>query len=393
MRELPSLSIPDAVLGIAKSLEDAGFETWCVGGAVRDHLLGDRNSDFDLATRATPDEVRALFRHTVDVGAEFGTIGVLDGARKLHEVTTFRRDVSTDGRRAVVAFGVSLEEDLARRDFTINAIAWRPRTAEWRDPFNGLSDLEARLVRAVGKAGERFREDYLRILRGVRFAARFGFAIERETWAAAVDQAAGLSGLSAERVREEWFKSLRTARSLGGLMDLWRAVIAASPWMPELHAGLPRDPGADFPRDPVLLTAFLARDPAALLDRLKASGAEIDRAAAIAKRPAAPASIDEVTVRRWLSTVTSSIAGDLAKLHELRSGAAPPWAGVMTAVIARGDPLSRGDLAVTGHDLIAGGIPAGPRLGKVLGLLLDWVLDDPRRNVKATLVSRAKEVA
>ncbi|MGH7533523.1 MAG: hypothetical protein ACREL4_09555, partial [Gemmatimonadales bacterium] len=107
MAEHPPLPIPDTVLDIAKRLEAAGFETWCVGGAVRDHLLGDANADFDLATQATPDQVRAIFRRTVDVGVEFGTVGVLDDARVLHEVTTFRRDVSTDGRRAVVAFGAT----------------------------------------------------------------------------------------------------------------------------------------------------------------------------------------------------------------------------------------------------------------------------------------------
>ena len=105
----PPIPIPDTVLDIARRLEAAGFETWCVGGAVRDHLLGDANADFDLATRATPDEVRALFRHTVDVGIEFGTVGVLDADRTLHEVTTFRRDVSTDGRGAVVAGGATLD--------------------------------------------------------------------------------------------------------------------------------------------------------------------------------------------------------------------------------------------------------------------------------------------
>jgi tRNA nucleotidyltransferase (CCA-adding enzyme) len=392
MPQHPPIPIPDTVLDIARRLEDAGYETWCVGGAVRDHLLGDANADFDLATRATPDQVRAIFRRTVDVGIEFGTVGVLDQDRKLHEVTTFRRDVSTDGRRAVVAFGVTLEEDLARRDFTINAIAYHPLRGEWRDPFDGFGDLDRKLVRAVGQAEERFREDYLRILRGVRFAARFDFSVEPATWAAAEAEAAGIAGLSAERVREEWFKSLRTARTLTGLLALWGHVIARSPWMPELLPAPPREP-EPIPRDPVLLTTFLARDPAALLTRLKASRAEIDRAAAIAAGPAAPEARTDVAIRRWLAAVTPDIARDLNALHRLRTGASAPWLAQMEAILARHDPLTRGDLAVSGNDLTAAGIPAGPGLGQVLGALLDWVLEDPARNTAPALLARARELA
>ena len=384
--------IPTAVERIARTLEDAGFETWCVGGAVRDHILGDRNSDFDLATRATPEQVRSLFRRTVDVGAEFGTIGVLDEHRKLHEVTTFRRDVSTDGRRAVVAFGVDLKEDLSRRDFTINAIAFRPRTGAWEDPFGGLADLEAGVVRAVGVPGQRFREDYLRILRGVRFAARFAFEIEASTWQAARAEAHGISGLSAERVREEWFKALRTARSLPRLIDLWRAVIAGSDWMPELQAPPPRDPGPEVPRDPVLLSVFLMRGANATLARLKASRVEVERAAALGALAPAPSGPGEPEVRRWLATVTPSIARDLLELERLRSGAEPMWAGVVRRVVERGDPVLRGDLALSGVDLLAEGVAPGPEVGRVLAVLLEFVLEDPKRNTRDALLARLKEV-
>ncbi|MGH7589956.1 MAG: CCA tRNA nucleotidyltransferase, partial [Gemmatimonadales bacterium] len=312
-----------------------------------------------------------------------------DDARVLHEVTTFRRDVSTDGRRAVVAFGATLAEDLARRDFTINAIAYHPVRREWQDPFRGFQDLDAKLVRAVGKADERFREDYLRILRGVRFAARFGFAIDPATWSAALDARSGLAGLSAERVREEWFKSLRTTRSIPRLMELWHEVIGASPWMPELRSAAPRNPGTDIPRDPVLLTTFLAERPAVLLERLKASGAEIARAAAIDAGPPAPPGQSEVEIRRWLSRVTPAVARDLTALHQLSTGKEPAWAATMTRILERGDPLDRGALAVHGSDLLAAGIPAGPRLGQVLKALLDFVLDVPARNTKDTLLRHA----
>ena len=182
-------AIPDEVREIAQTLEGAGFEAWCVGGALRDALLGHPHSDYDFATSATPAQVMALFRRTAPVGEKYGTVGVLDRHRVLHEVTTFRRDVTTDGRHAVVAYGVSLDEDLARRDFTINAIAYHPLREEWRDPFGGRDDLARGLIRAVGEPSERFREDYLRILRGVRFAARLGFTVEPATWEAAASAA------------------------------------------------------------------------------------------------------------------------------------------------------------------------------------------------------------
>jgi tRNA nucleotidyltransferase (CCA-adding enzyme) len=204
MTATPTPVLPDEVLEIARTLESAGYEAWCVGGALRDALLGHPHSDYDFATSATPAQVMTLFRHTAPVGEKYGTVGVLDRRRVLHEVTTFRRDVTTDGRHAVVAYGVSLDEDLARRDFTINAIAYHPLRREWHDPFGGRSDLDRRIVRAVGDPTQRFREDYLRILRCLRFAARCGFAIEPATWAAAVEAGPGLAQLSAERVRDEW---------------------------------------------------------------------------------------------------------------------------------------------------------------------------------------------
>src|SRR6476661_6227625 len=171
------LNPPAAVLEIAGRLEEAGFEAWCVGGAIRDALLGHPHLDWDLATSATPNQVRELFgaKRTIPIGVEFGTVGVLDRKNKMHEVTTFRRDVKTDGRHAEVEFGVSLDDDLARRDFTINAMAYSPTRDELRDPFGGRADLDKHILRAVGDADARMREDRLRALRAIRFASRFDF--------------------------------------------------------------------------------------------------------------------------------------------------------------------------------------------------------------------------
>src|SRR5881275_2820229 len=279
------LPIPDAVLRIAKQLEGAGYETWCVGGAIRDNLLKVENHDFDLTTAAPPDEVRRLFKRTVPVGIEHGTVAVLDQKNRQHEVTTFRKDIKTDGRHAVVEFGVSLMDDLARRDFTINAIAYHPIRHEWRDPFHGAEDLEHKLIRSVGDANWRFQEDYLRILRALRFSARFEFRIHVHTLDAAKGNVQGLAQLSAERVREEWFKGIQTAKKLSKLLALWIDVGAARIWLPEIRKtgnGKGETGKVDkLLRDPVLVTAYLASDPASLLTRLKVSNKDIERGRAI----------------------------------------------------------------------------------------------------------------
>ncbi|HEV2750224.1 MAG TPA: CCA tRNA nucleotidyltransferase [Gemmatimonadales bacterium] len=386
------LSIPDEVLRIARKLEEAGFETWCVGGAIRDNLLGVANHDFDLTSAAPPDDVRRLFKRTVPVGVEHGTVAVLDREQRAHEVTTFRRDIKTDGRHAVVEFGVSLMDDLARRDFTINAIAYHPLRHEWRDPFRGADDLQAKLIRAVGDPNWRFQEDYLRILRALRFSARFGFRIHPGTFEAAKANAQGLAQLSAERVRDEWFKGIRTAARVSKLLALWKDVGAARIWLPEI-----REQGAGsgslrvldkLPRDPVLITAYLASDPASLLTRLKCSNKEIERGRAIGQwsdKYPDPKHLPEV--RRWLSEV-AEYADDLLVLHSAGTAPRSPLPKVVASIRAAKDPLRVTDLAVTGDDLLAAGVRAGPEVGETLQRLLAEVLEDPTRNTRDRLLSR-----
>lgn len=392
------LPVPAEIVRIAEQLEAAGHEAWCVGGSVRDALLGEPGGDFDIATSARPEEVQRLFRRTVAVGVKYGTVGVLDRDRRLHEVTTFRHDVETDGRHAVVRYGASLQDDLARRDFTINAIAYHPLRGEWRDPFGGAADLASGTVRAVGRASDRFREDYLRILRALRFAARLGFRIEDETWSAAREHAGGLAQLSPERVRDEWFKSLRTARSLGRLVELWWESGAAAVRLPELATAEAvtaiRGLAATRPgeRDPVLLTSLLCRDPHTVLDRLRASNADVERARALTELPQAPADGSPSAVRRWLARVGPA-ADDLVAAAAVRQGAAPSWGGAVAAVRERGEPLTRRDLAVSGDDLVAAGFEPGPQLGDVLDRLLSLVLDDPGLNQRDVLLARARSLA
>ena len=387
------LPIPPEVLKIAQKLEDSGYETWCVGGAIRDNLLGLENHDFDLTTAAPPEEVRKLFKRTIPVGIEHGTVAVLDRDNRPHEVTTFRRDLKTDGRHAVVEFGVSLMDDLARRDFTINAIAYHPGRHEWRDPFKGVEDLERRLIRSVGDPNWRFLEDYLRILRALRFSARFEFRIHPRTLEAAKANVQGLAQLSAERVRDEWFKGIATAQRVSKLLALWIDTGAARIWLPEIrdagNAMREAWKGVDkLPRDPVLITALLASDPASLLTRLKCSNKDIERGRAIGQwRDKYPDPQHLPDVRKWLAQV-GEYAEDLLAL--LPAGTAPrsPLPKAVAAIRAAKDPLTLPELAVNGNDLIAAGVRPGPDVGEVLQRLLAEVLEDPQRNTKDYLLSR-----
>jgi len=382
------LAIPETVVRIAQKLETAGYETWCVGGAIRDNLLGLENHDFDLTTAAPPEEVRRLFKRTVPVGIEHGTVAVLDRDNRAHEVTTFRRDIRTDGRHAVVEFGVSLTDDLARRDFTINAIAYHPIRHEWRDPFKGAADLAKKLIRSVGDANWRFQEDYLRILRALRFSARFDFRIHGGTLEAAKANVQGLSQLSAERVREEWFKGIRTAGRVSKLLALWIDVGAARIWLPEIGGkrdeGRGKSPVDNLPRDPVLITSFLAGDPASLLTRLKASNKDIERGRVIGQwRDKYPDPKHLPAVRRWLSEL-GEYADDLLALPS----SPVPLSRVVSSIRAAKDPLTLKDLAVTGDDLIAAGVRPGPEVGETLARLLGEVLEDPTRNTRELLLAR-----
>ncbi len=385
------LPIPDEVLRIARKLEDAGYETWCVGGAIRDNLLGLANHDFDLTTAAPPGDVRRLFKRTVPVGVEHGTVAVLDREQRAHEVTTFRRDIKTDGRHAVVEFGVSLMDDLARRDFTINAIAYHPIRHEWRDPFGGADDLEAKLIRSVGDPNWRFQEDYLRILRALRFSARFQFRIHPRTVEAAKANVQGLAQLSAERVRDEWFKGIATTHRVSKLLQLWMDVGAARIWLPEIRE---REGGSELgsvdklPRDPVLITAWLASDPASLLTRLKASNKDIERGRAIGEwRDKYPDPKHLPDVRRWLSAV-GEYADDLMALPAARTSPLSTLPKVVASIRAAKDPLTLKDLAVTGDDLLAAGVRPGPEVGETLQRLLADVLEDPTRNTRDRLLAR-----
>jgi tRNA nucleotidyltransferase/poly(A) polymerase len=236
------LAAPLAVRWIARTLEEAGHETWAVGGAVRDAILGNPTGDWDLATQAHPRQVRSLFRKTVPIGIDHGTVGVLGRDGTLYEVTTFRKDVQTFGRHAVVEFASTLDEDLSRRDFTINAIAWHPLRGELWDPFGGVEDLQRGVLRTVGPPTRRFAEDYLRILRALRFAGQFGLEIDGDAWVALCEGHDRLTKLSPERVREELMKALAVPERPSATLGLYAISGVLGVLYPELEptVALPR---------------------------------------------------------------------------------------------------------------------------------------------------------
>jgi len=378
------LAIPPEVLKIAQQLEKAGYETWCVGGAVRDNLLGLDNHDFDLTTAAPPAAMQKIFKRTIPVGIEHGTVAVLDAHNQQHEVTTFRKDITTDGRHAVVEFGVSLMDDLARRDFTINAIAYHPIKHDWQDPFAGAADLDQGVIRSVGDPNWRFQEDYLRILRALRFSARFEFRIQARTLEAAKANVSGLAQLSAERVRDEWFKGLVQAKKASKLASLWLDIGAARIWLPEIAGKGEID---KLPRDPVLISSYLASDPPSLLTRLKCSNKDIERGRAIKEwRDKYPDPKHLPQVRKWLADVGEYVGDLLALLPATAPRSALPQ--VVAAIHDARDPLTLKDLAVSGDDLLAAGVRPGPDVGTTLTKLLAEVLEDPTRNTKEYLLTR-----
>jgi tRNA nucleotidyltransferase/poly(A) polymerase len=417
---------PQPVLEIASRLERAGFETWCVGGAVRDALLGHPHLDWDLATSAKPGEIQRTFRRTVPVGVEFGTVGVLDPEGTMHEVTTFRRDVRTDGRHAVVEFGASLDDDLARRDFTINALAWSPSRQELRDPYGGLADLEAGVIRAVGDPRERMREDRLRALRAIRFAARLDFEIDEATWRAMVESAPYLGRLSPERVKQEMEKTMDQVARPSRAFTMWRDSGAFATLIPSLadagdrdlaaidHAARPQgELKADDRRLTRLALLFLpigAGHADAALRALRFSKADAAWIAGIVERwdalgGAMTAALlagepEPAAVRRWVARAGRTRVRSLLRVAAARwaatreAGASAPPPRAVARLVRRAigtafsDPIEIADLAIDGDDLRRAGFAAGPLLGKILQALLDWVLDDPARNLPDLLLAR-----
>ena len=438
-------AIPEPVHGLLERLWSARHAAFVVGGSIRDALLGRVPSDWDLATDARPERIVELFPGAVYEN-RFGTVIVREAGQQF-EITTFRTEREyVDFRRPVeVEFGATIEEDLARRDFTVNAIAWGAAAGgeapAFADPHGGRTDLEARLLRAVGDPGERFREDALRIVRALRLKATLGFDIEPATLAAVAENAALVQHLSGERVAAELDKLLAAAQPSIGLAAMAEAGVLAH-LLPELQAerGIPqyKIPGDDLwqhtlrtvdaaPVDrPIVRLAALLHDvgkPATMADGhfLGHDALGSQMAAAILTRLRTPKSVSgrvvqlvaqhmftydsswsDAGVRRFIKRVGRPALDDLFALREADSigSGAPANAHGLTELrirvagqLAASVALDRGDLAIDGDDLMRElGFKPGPELGRLIDRLLERVIAEPALNERTTLLRLAVEL-
>ena len=429
--------IPNSVLELINKLEEAGYETWVVGGCVRDQLMGNVPHDYDCCTAAAPEQMQAIFadRQLVLAGLKHGTVGVVTDSGVV-EITTFRTEGGyLDARHPDwVRFVRDVKEDLARRDFTVNAMAYSPRRGLC-DPFGGQEDLKKGILRAVGDPVLRFREDALRILRGLRFAARFGFEIEEKTRNAMHTEIAGLDSLARERVLTELEGFLLSARAkdiLDGAELLFRII-------PELAPQLgfdQRNPHHEHdifthtamvveraPKDPVMrMTALLhdvgkvdtftldkngvghfyghARLGAELADgilrRLKASNALREEVTWLIHHHMDRFPCDEKSARRCLSKNGLLRMERLTRLQmadfggKVDEGDLDEWLALLREVDRREGALTLKTLAVKGSDLMALGIAPGRDIGRILNALLAKVLAGELPNERNALLEHVQ---
>lgn len=456
------IEIPTGAAYILQQLNKHGYEAYIVGGCVRDSLLGKQPNDWDITTSAKPEEVKAIFHRTIDTGIQHGTVTVLvdreilddgSGLPASHtdyafEVTTYRVDgVYTDHRRPEsVCFTASLEEDLKRRDFTINAMAYNPEQGVI-DIFGGQEDLEKGIIRCVGEASERFDEDALRILRAVRFAAQLDFVIEDQTREAMRDQAKFLEDISVERICTELTKMivskhperLEEAYELGltqmflpefdvmmqtpqnnqyHLYDVGHHTLKVMEAVPAttvlryaalLHdVGKPKckttdETGVDHFYGHQELSAKMARTT---LRRLKLDNDTIDQVCRLVKNHDYGLSGDGPGMKSFRRFVAQLGAEHFADFLEIRKGdmagqsayhleqrrqVIAHMEAMYAEIIEQKQCLKLSELAIGGKDLIAIGVKPGPDMGRILKALLDRVLEEPELNTREQLLAIVKE--
>jgi putative nucleotidyltransferase with HDIG domain len=435
------ISLPDEPRAALRALIDAGHDAVLVGGCVRDRLIGADSTDWDLATSAAPDVVHALFPGSRWEN-RFGTVTL--AGPPLVEITSYRTESGYRDRRRpdAVSFVGSLADDVARRDFTINAIAWRPTdldagTGSLVDLHGGVADLRAGVVRAVGDPDERFAEDALRLLRAVRFSLHLGFSIDADTEAAIVRAAPTSAALSAERVRDEVLRLLRDPSVRpSAAFARWEALGLLGVLLPELAAlrGIPQGkplPGDALDHslrtadalpadDPVLRLAGVLHDlgkattmadghfighetvgaelAEAVMRRLRFPERDVERVRALVRhhmfgyeRAWSDAAVRRFMARvgEWLDDVLALRAADNTASGVDVAGDSEDLRGRVEA--QRRAPLRTRHLAVNGHDLQRElGIAAGPEIGRILARLMDAVIEHPARNERATLLALAR---
>jgi tRNA nucleotidyltransferase (CCA-adding enzyme) len=409
--------IPVPVREMCRTFARHGHRGWLVGGCLRDLLRGHTPSDWDLATDATPSQVQAIFPRVIPTGVQHGTVTVRHRGAS-YEVTTLRGEGAySDGRRPDrVQFVTDIEQDLARRDFTINALAYDPVQDALVDPFDGLGDLERGLIRAVGEPARRFGEDGLRVLRAARFAATLEFALDGPTEQAIGATLETFRKVSAERVREEWVKALGARSPSRAFVIMRRTGLLGA-----IHAGLSElgvEPfertmqGVDSaPRDLCMRLAallFPVRDDlegaADWLTRYRFSNSERERVVRMLAFAARPVADEDLAVRRYAQQVGRASLAEVLELGTLLArahhGEGSPEARAASALeerchrlITPATPLHTRELAIGGRDLMAElSIAPGPEVGKLLDRLLERALERPALNTREALLAEARVI-
>lgn len=394
------IPIPKGPAYIIDVLEQNGFEAYIVGGCVRDALMGKTPQDFDITTAATPNEIKTLFKKTYDTGIKHGTVTVRVKA-ELYEVTTFRLDgLYKDGRHPEdVSFTKNIEEDLSRRDFTMNAIAYNPKRG-FIDVFGGEADIKNKIIRGVGEPSTRFKEDGLRMLRALRFAAQLSFTVEDATFAAIKQNAALIKLISRERIQAELVKLLLGQEPekiklvcesglLGFIIDGGDAY--AKTYGEIILADLVRSNKDINERLAILLRHFSENTANEVLTSLRFNNKTIKTVMTLLKHAHDDISANPPLIRRGLAALSPDL---FRSLLNFKKSIEPQNLLVieqaeaeLARIIQNNDCLNLKSLAINGKDLQEMGITDGWSIGIILRELLDTVLDDPTKNDFQTLKS------
>ena len=391
------IKIPAPAEEILTKLNENGYEAYVVGGCVRDMILGREPGDWDITTSALPEQVKQVFRRTVDTGIQHGTVTAMMGDEG-YEVTTYRIDGEyADGRHPdSVTFTPSLTEDLKRRDFTVNAMAYNGNTG-LVDEFGGMEDLDRGIIRCVGEPMDRFSEDALRILRAIRFSAQLGFAIEGRTYEAIRAIAPNMVHVSKERIQAELTKLLLSPHP-GHISMVYETGI--SPYVSETFhkvplLGMPSVPAQVPPVRHMRWAAFLRKcmpdEAVKILKDLKLDNDTINRVRTLISWQDYGLGPDKYSIRIAMSRMEPDLFDDLLEFRMCLSEAGARQDLAHTALLVdeirrAGDCISLKTLAVGGNDIIKAGIRPGREVGLTLARLLEMVLEEPARNTKEYLL-------
>lgn len=387
-----NIILPDYVNKIIETLKRANHRAYAVGGCVRDAVMGKTPTDYDIATSATPDEVRSLFSHTVATGERFGTITVLID-KKSAEVTTFRSESGySDCRHPTVALGgVTLRDDASRRDFTVNALCYN-NDEGLIDFFGGLDDINSKTIRTVGIPAERFAEDALRILRAVRFSAALDFDIESETMVAMISAAKNLEKISAERIREELCKTL-----MSNSPDALNIVLMAQGlehMLLKSSSELSKVAMLSLNKQERLSAFFLlcSDNIKKSAELLRLSNKEKDEILSICDATEKQLLNDRIHIKRLMQAHSAEAVKAAARIRSCLYDDENALDCVMLVndIIASNEPYSLKGLAVNGNDILALGDIQPSEIGRILNFLLDCCIGTPALNEKDTLLGLAK---